>query len=539
MRKYAYFYYPLKHLSSSILALMTVMALTACGSGSEAKSSVTAATGTEAPTPAPAPAPTPAPALKPTPKKLYESKYGVFFHYLNDAGPDTPPKPGGIDNGVWDTTVKSFNLDNFVADVKATGADYVIFTIGQTARNFASPNTVLEAAAATAYGDSKLNRSGAFTSTRDLVGEMADRLTKEGIAFYPYYPSSTWFDYAATGPTTNTGWNTPAILTEYAKRWGNNVSGWWIDGCYPTLSGLFKTPDVAKASTDTLIQAVRQGNPAAALFCNSENTTWMIHSDQQAAIGGEEAYFHRLPEGPLLFNGQPVNVQFHLTTHIGKNWGTQDLERYAQVYEPNYLPRYIKRVSDGGGVVSVDAAITHDGRIPAAHLAVLQGIKRHVKDGVALPTAPNLALGKLAQLKSNAAGNPSLTPGGRGADAWAHNFDFFGFFATNGLKNYFFAAPKDDIAWNLMVDLEAPQSFNQVQVTFPDGRFATRFAIDVSKDDQSWAPQAEGTATTSGTYQVNFATVVSRYMRVRAIAPNAPNQTGGQMAITEVEVYRR
>jgi hypothetical protein len=529
---------PSNRFSTSLLALTAAVTLAACGSGAVSESGPATATGTATGTASPAPASTPLPA--PAPKKLAESKYGVFFHYLNDAGPDTPPKPGGIDNGVWDATVKSFNLDNFVLDVKATGADYVIFTIGQTARNFASPNTVLEAAAAAAYGDSKLNRPGAFTATRDLVGEMAERLTKEGIAFYPYYPSSSWFDYAPTGPTTNTGWNTPAILTEYAKRWRNNVSGWWIDGCYPTLSGLFSTPEVAKASTDTLIQAVRQGNPQAALFCNSENSTWLIHSDQQTAIGGEEGYFHRLPEGPLLFNGQPVNVQFHLTTHIGKNWGHQDLERYVQVYEPNYLPRYIKRVSDLGGVVSVDAAITADGRIPAAQLAVLQGIKRHVKDGVALPTAPNLALGKLAQLKSNAAGHPTLAPGGRGSDAWGHIFDFFGFFATNGLKNYFFAAPQaDTIAWNLMVDLEAQQAFNQVLVTFPDGRYATRFAIDASVDGNTWTLQAEGTAAAGGTHAVNFATTEARYMRVRAITPDGPEQAGGQMAITEVEVYQR
>jgi hypothetical protein len=100
----------------------------------------------------------------------------------------------------------------------------VIFTIGQTTRNFASPNKVLEAAAAAAYVDIKLNRPGAFTSTRDLVGEIAQRLNQEGIAFYAYYPSSTWFDFAPTGPSTNTGWNTPAISRQMAQT--KRVAKW-------------------------------------------------------------------------------------------------------------------------------------------------------------------------------------------------------------------------------------------------------------------------------------------------------------------------
>jgi hypothetical protein len=463
-------------------------------------------------------------------KPLELSKYGLFIHYLNNNA--NPVHPGGIDNGVWDATVNSFQIDRFVADVKRTAAAYVIFTVGQTAENFASPNSVLEQAAATAYKRPDLNRAGAFTSQRDLIGELASRLEAEGIAFYPYLPASSWYDFA-----NGTGWVTPKIVVEYARRWGSTVDGWWFDGCYPSLSGLFKTPALAKQSADALIAAAKQGNPNAVVFCNSESGSWLIHSENQGAIGGEEDFFHRLPEGQLLFNARPI--RWHVASFLGSNWGAPDLSRFRQFNSDTYLPRYIKRASDLGGAVSLDLAVTADGALIPEQLEVMDAVKAHVRDGLPLPEGRNLALGKLAFLKSNLAPYANLRAAGTGTDGFGHRWLFWPLFGNNGHRDAFFAAPESELAWNYMVDLEASPVLNQALVTFPWGRFATVFVLETSSDAQSWTQRATGSAGAAGTFTLSFADVQARYVRLRAVLPDAPNQAGGQMAIAELELYRR
>jgi F5/8 type C domain len=463
-------------------------------------------------------------------RTLEQSKYGLFIHYLN-SNPN-PPHPGGIDNGLWDVTVNSFQIDRFVGDLKRTGAAYVIFTIGQTSENFASPNAVLEQAAAIAYNRPDLNHPGAFTSRRDLIGELAVRLEQEGIAFYPYLPASSWYGFA-----NGLSWVTPRIVEEYARRWGTAVDGWWFDGCYPSLSGLFKTPSLAKQSTDSLIAAAKLGNAKAVVFCNSESGTRLVHSENQGAIGGEEDFFHRLPDGELLFESQ--RIRWHVASYLGSNWGAPDLKRYAQFFGKTYLPRYIKRVSDLGGAVSVDMAVTADGALIGEQLEVMDLVKAHLRDGLPLSQDSNLALGKIAFLKSNLAPFANVPAAGSGTDGFGHRWLFWPLFGNNGQRDAFFAAPENQIAWNYMVDLEAISRFNQVLVTFPPGRFATSFVVESSNDAQTWQRQAVGTAGSAGTQTLSFADVEARYVRVRAVLPNAANQTGGQMAIAEFEVYRR
>jgi Concanavalin A-like lectin/glucanases superfamily/F5/8 type C domain len=485
--------------------------------------------------------------------KLRQSKYGIFCHYLNNPPPpapgDPPPlpsvsvpsKPGGLGGGVWDATVNSFNIPTFVQQVKRTGAAYVVFTIGQTQLNFCSPNTALQQAGATALGNANYNSQGYGTSNRDLIGEIAYWLNLEGIDFYPYIPASSWYDYA-----NGTGWVTPAIITEYSNRWGTTADGWWIDGCYPTLSGLFTNPALAQSSANTLINACRSGNPNSVVFCNSEANTWLIHSGNQGAIGGEEDFFHRLPDPavPLTFTPDGRRMQWQLCAYLGSNWGSQDLVRHNAFNAPTYLPRYVKKTASLGGATTIDMAVTATGSLLENQMLVMDEVRNHVRGTsdfltpvASVTPAINLALAKIAYLKSNDT-QQNLEAGGTGVDGYYHQWKFWPIFGNNGKYDFTFAAPVNPTAWNYMVDLELSYAFNQVVVTFPAERYPTQFTIDTSANGTTWTTRATRTNSNGGTKTVNLSNVTARYVRVRALAaPTGPNLAG--MAVVECEVFKK
>lgn len=519
------------------------------------------------------------------PNKL-QSKYGVFIHYLSndvdvkDSNNPQPPHPGGIGNSIWDKTVDSFKVDNFVKDIVRTGASYVVFTIGQDQQdetdqngnvkgkgNFASPNSVLQKAAAIHYGKKEYETSG-VVSQRDLVSEIIDALKKNNIDFYPYLPENNKYD------VKNGDWLAPKVIEEYAARWGTKIDGWWIDGCYQReAAGRFGEAGIAKANTDTLINAAKSGNPNSLVFCNSEATTFRYWSENQGAIGGEENFFHRLPDPdqpfalgiapnskpeeelqqqfpdinkPLAFKGKPAPVQWHVTPPLGSNYGFQDLDRFKKVYPEGYLPRYIKKVTDFGGAVTVDMGITAEGKLFENQLKEMDKVRDHL-GGIPLPTNANLALGKIAYLKRNEKPFATLQPEkinipGFPVFAWP-------LFGNNGKVDEYYSKPDSksygDVAWNYMVDLEQASQFQQIQVSFLNDVSPSSYIVETSNDQEAdgtikWnlSQVTKAPTPTPGvpnTYTFEFQNVTARYVRLKA--PDA--QTGKQMAIKEFSVYNR
>jgi F5/8 type C domain len=515
-------------------------------------------------------------------------KYGIFIHYISNDPLDPkydkrlPPHPGGLEKGKWETTVKSFSIDNFIENVKRTGAQYVIFTIGQTTDNFASPNKVLDQAAANGLGKPELASGpneegpGIVTSKTDLVGEIADRLQKENIDFYVYLPEDNKYD----GKNGN-GWIAPEAIKEYALRWKNKkIDGWWIDGCYASLVDRFQTPERAKAATDVLVGAAKTENPNALVFCNSEAATFRYWSENQGAIGGEEDFFHRLPDPensfanlfpdlqkplasgfpdsftnlspdpqkPLALNGKPV--QWHVAPPLGSNYGFQDLDRFKKFYPEGYLPRYIKKVTDLGGAVTVDIGIAAEGKLNEEQLQEMDKVRKYVNpnsedkrqfpNGETLPTNVNLALGKIAYLKRNEKPFATLQPERINIPGFpVFSWPFFG---NNGKVDEYYSKPEGEVAWNYMVDLEQASQFNQVRVTFLNNASPSSYIIETSNDLETdgtikWnlnEPTKAPTPGAANTYTFEIPSVTARYVRLK----NPDAQTGEkQMAIKEFGVY--
>src|SRR5689334_18766896 len=70
------------------------------------------------------------------------TKFGVMTHYLQDWLSQTENL--AIDVAKWNELVDHFDTDRLAQSVKATGAGYLIFTIGQNSGYYVSPNKVYD-----------------------------------------------------------------------------------------------------------------------------------------------------------------------------------------------------------------------------------------------------------------------------------------------------------------------------------------------------------------------------------------------------------
>ena len=116
-------------------------------------------------------------------------------------------------------------------DFDRSGAEWLIFTIGQNTGTYARPNSVIDSLAGKGH-----------TPKRDLVLEIAKAVKKRGKRFIAYLPceirkNESLLKGFAWNPELNTDQAEFQRLylkavREWAVRFGKNLDGWWFDGCY-------------------------------------------------------------------------------------------------------------------------------------------------------------------------------------------------------------------------------------------------------------------------------------------------------------------
>ena len=176
---------------------------------------------------------------------------GIMVHWLYPSYRDV------------DRWVDAFDVQAFLADFKATGADWLIFTAGQCRGAHASPNATFE----------RLCGPG-HTPRRDLVMEIARGVKEQGRRFVLYTPA----EFAKDGCDDHSMqrglcWDTAqpdrreferrwsSVLKEWSLRLGDLCDGWWLDGCY-------RHNYPAGLDWSVWLAACRAGNPQAAVAFN-------------------------------------------------------------------------------------------------------------------------------------------------------------------------------------------------------------------------------------------------------------------------------
>ncbi len=297
-------------------------------------------------------------------------KFGLSFHYLFNLQNKTQPWNMGRQTS-WDDCVNNFNVKKFAADVAATGAGYVIFTVQQGDQYFCAPNITFE----------KLSgiKRGNATSRRDLINDLYYALRARKIDLFLYVTGNGPFaNYEVMDKLTKKNFHNrvvnnayqvekkyvetwSSILMEYSKRYQTKIKGWWVDGAYPFIG-----------YNDTLLaivsKALKAGNKNALVAFNpAPKDTVSYYTKLDDYTAGEIYHINSWPKKRFL-----KGVQWHVITFLGSDWAQPDL-RFTQQQVSNY----IKKCNTNGGVVTFDACVLRDGSVSKKQKDFLTGIKNN------------------------------------------------------------------------------------------------------------------------------------------------------------------
>lgn len=178
--------------------------------------------------------------------------YGMMVHYLiTPPGDNQAEKTDNLNR-----VVDAFDLEYFIGQLEASGADWLIFTIGQNTGYYCSPNGWLDKAAP------------GHTSHRDLIAEIAQRVHGLGKRFIAYIPAEV--DMTPPEILEVFRWDDDRrpflevyleFLRDYSMRFGALCDGWWFDGCYDHIhKGEWDWSD--------WVSAAQAGNPASIVAFN-------------------------------------------------------------------------------------------------------------------------------------------------------------------------------------------------------------------------------------------------------------------------------
>ncbi|MDA3923866.1 MAG: alpha-L-fucosidase [Kiritimatiellae bacterium] len=467
-------------------------------------------------------------AKEPNPNTDWFSKagYGVFVHYLQELqnNPDQLHSLG--QKSSWDECVNAFDVDLFADQMKQAGAGYVVFTTHQRTQFLIAPNATFDRL--TGY------KPGEACSHRDLIAELADALEKRGIPLMLYWTGN--------GPSSDPkasqalGFETPvtakwaeiwgSVVAEYGKRYGDRIKGWWVDGCYFKHGNLKWTDD----TLGILAKALKEGNPKRIIALNPgvELAPYSIHEDY---IAGEMNSFEALPESRFL-EGRQWHILSFLGPSLVGNYLAAGWGRPGVNYSLKDFVNYLGMVNAQGGVVSIDVMLYRDGRIDFSQLEFLKRLRPALKqwhDNSAPMPSGNMAYRKPAKLL-NIAGQHSLKPnGGSGGD----------FQAWRGLDGNpaTAAMASGEWAWCYQVDLLNSIPVSRVKVNFGHRGYATHCELLVSSDCKEWKRVGGFTDGTGKPFDCDFEKTNARYVRVKSLKPDGPDQKGYQMSVAELEVY--
>jgi hypothetical protein len=317
---------------------------------------------------------------------MRDARWGVMTHYLSV--PPSTKEPADMTVSKWNRHVDGVDVPRFADTIAATGAGYLIFTLGQNSGFFCSPNKTYDRLVG--VRPSRLSR-------RDLLGEVAAALQERNVRTIAYLPShapakhreaveglrctpewdaSTWGlkpgAYIRRQPVderlSEFQRNWEAIIREWSVRWGKTVSGWWIDGCY-NADRMYRHADAPNFRS--FAEAMKSGNPDSLVAFNPGVLVPIIcHTEYDDYTAGE-ANVMVTPNRYHFFNRFVKGAQFQVLTYLGDYWCYGNPR-----YPDELIVNYTKYINSFEGAVTWDVPINLKGEIPDAYIKQLSAIGR-------------------------------------------------------------------------------------------------------------------------------------------------------------------
>lgn len=319
---------------------------------------------------------------------LSQAGWGVMTHYLGAA----PSSAGGAEltAEAWNAQIDAFDVEGLAEQLASSGAKYLLFTLGQNSGHYCAPNATY---------DRLVGIQPSKCSRRDLIADLSKSLKSKNIRLMVYLPSGApAADHVARRELqwrwgSPGGWQLPgeplggrlaefqrkweAIIREWSERWGRDVSGWWIDGCYfaDQMYRFDEPPNFASFAA-----ALRAGNPDAIVAFNPGVMVPVVPHSKYEDYAAGEVDLPRLPDAVAQCSNRwlerdGVRVQFHILTFLGSSWCQG--ERPVETDEK--MIGYTRSVVDKGGAITFDVPIQKSGLIPQPFVDQLRAI------GQALP----------------------------------------------------------------------------------------------------------------------------------------------------------
>ncbi len=329
----------------------------------------------------------------PDAKDLFrDRKWGVFCHYLYSL----QNNPASVNNDGagetdWNSCVNDLDVNLLARQLHEINAGYLIFTVLQQTKYMIAPNET--------YNRITGYKNGEACSERDLIGDLYDALAAYDIELLLYFTGDGPFKderslqameagkFPVTEPFVR-AWS--SVLEEYAVRYGDKITGWWIDGLYAGLG--YDNPEKMKYFYD----AVKKGNPDT-LFsanyygCFKGGSTKHIEGVGDVIFGD---FYHEIAP-PTQFcdftAGEVVSfdaynptrffdgAQAHVLSFLGmaehpvmvyEGWGKPGCK-----YSKEYLQRYVSCVNRLEGVVSIDVCLHRNGNIDPVQYETLLALR--------------------------------------------------------------------------------------------------------------------------------------------------------------------
>lgn len=314
-----------------------------------------------------------------------QSKWGVNIAFMaiegeSNTGADIPVE-------TWNARVDAFDCEGLATQLAELGVGYCFLTLGQNSGHYCSPNATY---------DSIVGISPSKCSRRDLVADLAKALAPHHVRLMVYLPSGApcvdtiaceklewesgfeggWCDNLRTGKRLKAfQLNWEAVVQEWSKRWGKNVWGWWIDGCY-FADEMYRNPRTPnfKSFADSL----KTGNRDALVAFNPGQKFPMIaHSEFEDFTAGEGSdHSFGLCGGRWLEYNHHA-VQWHTYNWIAPAWGRGNPPRIST----EFVIGYTEQVTRNKGVVTWDAPCDDHGLILEPYLGMLKALSEAVPPG--------------------------------------------------------------------------------------------------------------------------------------------------------------
>lgn len=300
---------------------------------------------------------------------------GISTHWTAQ----TAPREGAASRR-FQNAVNSFRLNEFLAAVEESGADYVIFTATHALQMLPCPNPVLDSILA------------GRTSERDLIGEIAEGvagINKSLIVYYnhscnsgddpPWEQAVGYHDPQKERLTENLC----SIIRWMGEHYGKLIRAWWFDSAYsldPSGPNNSVTTDMTgfQFPWEQFTVAAKAGYADRLVTYNAGIGETFMYTRHQDYWAGEMFNLNIPPAGRFMETG----LQWHGWACLDDRawvYGNNSAEPSQPIYSDDEILRYLRICRQYQAPMCFNVISFQDGSLAESSIRQLARIKKALK----------------------------------------------------------------------------------------------------------------------------------------------------------------